>query len=192
MSSLPRVFENIQALPLAAVLLASPLCWADEPEQFRTRPDQLHIERSDTANWDLYLSGYAYHDRDTYSAKRRGTLNEKAWGGGFGYTQRNNSGNDESYYLMGIRDSNLNPQWMAGYAYQWIFPLKSRQSEIGLGLTGLVLKREDWFDGKPFPAVLPVASIGSQRVKLLATYVPHLSRHKGKGNILLFVGRIAF
>jgi palmitoyl transferase len=145
------------------------------------------------AKWDLYLSGYAYHHRGTYSDKRLKKLNEKAWGAGLGRTLRNARGNDESLYLMAIRDSNERPQWMAGYAYQWVQPVFSGGLEAGVGLTALLIKREDWFDGRPFPALLPVASLGPQHGKLLMTYVPRISvRGKGKGNVLLFAAKFSF
>jgi hypothetical protein len=151
-------------------------------------------ETKRNASWDLYLSGYAYHQRGTYSEKRLKKLNEKAWGGGLGRTMRNARGNDESFYLMAIRDSKERPQWMAGYAYQWVHPIFSGPLEAGVGLTALLIKREDWFNGRPFPALLPVASLGPERAKLVMTYVPRISVKggKGKGNVLLFAAKFSF
>jgi palmitoyl transferase len=142
--------------------------------------------------WDVYLSGHAHHFGGTYSKKQIDQLNENAWGGGFGRTRRNQSGNDESYYVMAIRDSLDHTQWMAGYAYQWVYPVLSNV-EAGVGLTALIIKRKDWFQGHPFPAVLPVASIGTQRVKIVASYVPPVSvKGKSKGNVMLLVVKISF
>jgi palmitoyl transferase len=138
-------------------------------------------------SWDVYLSGYAYHDRETYSRDQLRKMNENTWGGGLGRTRRTESGNDESFYVVGIRDSNQHPQWMAGYAYQWMFPVIRDKAEVGVGLTALLIRRHDWFDGRPFPALLPVASIGSINAQLIATYVPHLSIRKAKGNIILLM-----
>jgi palmitoyl transferase len=147
-----------------------------------------------SASWDLYLSGYAYHLRDTYSKERIKKLNEKAWGGGLGRTLRNGRGNDESLYVVAIRDSREHTQWMAGYAYQWIYPVVSEKVEVGVGVTVAAVKRDDWYSGHPFPAVLPVASIGTQDVKLVLTYVPRISSKggKGKGNVALFMAKISF
>lgn len=138
------------------------------------------------ARWDVYLSGYAWHDRDTYTQKQLNKMNENTWGGGIGRSIRNERGNDESIYLIGIRDSNQRPQFMAGYAYQWVFPVVSKY-EVSAGLTALLIRRHDWFDGRPFPAVLPVASFGTHKAQLTATYVPHLSMRKAKGNIVLLM-----
>jgi len=147
---------------------------------------------SDQGDWDLYLSGYAYHSRSTYSRKRIQRLNEKAWGIGFGKTLRNDSGNDESLYAIVIRDSLYKPQWAAGYTYEWIFPLAESGLEAGLGFTAAIMRRCDWANGNPFPAVLPVASFGTRKARVEMTFVPRLSTGKGKGNILLFVAKFNF
>jgi palmitoyl transferase len=146
----------------------------------------------DEGKWDIYLSGYAHHSRDTYSDRRIEKLNEQAWGFGFGKTFRNSAGNDESLYALVIRDSNRNLQWSAGYAYQWMFPLGASGLEAGAGLSAGLIQRRDWFDGVPFPAVLPVFSAGGRQLKLMGTYVPHLSTRKGKGDVLLLVLKYSF
>lgn len=138
------------------------------------------------ARWDVFLSGYAWHDRDTYTQKQLNKMNENTLGGGIGRSIRNERGNDEGVYVIRIRDSNERPQWMAGYVYQWVFPVVSKY-EVSAGLTALLIRRHDWFDGRPFPAVLPVASFGTHKAQLTATYVPHLSMRKGKGNIVLLM-----
>lgn len=143
-------------------------------------------------SWDLYLSGYAHHSRDTYSQKRLQKLNENAWGIGLGKTIRNERGNDESLYALVIRDSNRNHQWSAGYAHQWIFPLGSTGLEAGAGLSAGLLQRKDWFDGVPFPAVLPTFSLGSGAFKLMGTYVPRISTRKGKGDVLFLFAKYTF
>lgn len=147
---------------------------------------------ADRGSWDLYLSGYAHHGRDTYSHRRLQKLNEKAWGIGVGKTIRNEGGNDESLYALVIRDSNRNHQWSAGYAYQWIFPLGSTGLEAGAGLSAGLIQRKDWFDGVPFPAVLPMFSLGSRNFKLMGTYVPHMSTRKGKGDVLFLFAKYTF
>lgn len=147
---------------------------------------------TERGDWDLYLSGYAHHSRETYGERRVKKLNEKAWGAGFGKTLRNEKGNDETLYLMALRDSHRNLQVMGGYAYQWIYPLGQSGLEAGAGITGLLIHREDWFGGVPFPAVLPVASFGTRDIKLMATYVPKLSTRKGKGDVLLLFLKFEF
>jgi palmitoyl transferase len=174
-------------LPGAAAA-ADAMALPDNP--LRTAMESASDEPRDL-HWDVYMSGYAYHDRDTYTRKQLNKMNENSWGGGLGRTLRNASGNDESLYAIGIRDSNNRPQWMAGYAYQWVFPVVAKKFEVGAGLTGLVIRRHDWYDGRPFPAILPVASIGTRNAQLVATYVPHLSMRKAKGNIVLLMLRMS-
>jgi hypothetical protein len=149
-----------------------------------TKALNLNRDTPSSRRWDVYLSGYAHHDRDTYSEAQLHRMNETTWGGGFGRTVRDERGNDESLYVMAIRDSIYRPQWMAGYVYQWMFPVKSTNLEMGAGLTALVMRRSDWCNGHPFPAVLPVASIGARGAKLVATYIPRIPMSKAKGNIL--------
>jgi palmitoyl transferase len=171
---------------LGAALSSLPAL-ADEPMDIGDSFSKAINESRNTPSpkrWDVYLSGYAHHDRDTYSEAQLRKLNETTWGGGFGRTIRNERGNDESVYIMAIRDSINRPQWTAGYIYQWIFPVKSGSVEVGGGLTALVMRRSDWCNGHPFPAVLPVASIGMRNAKLVATYVPRIPLSKAKGNIL--------
>ncbi|HZW14143.1 MAG TPA: hypothetical protein VFF81_13250 [Noviherbaspirillum sp.] len=186
------------ALHLVCIVL---LCWAvyipaqseerKESSWWDSTKDSLH-DISEHGEWDLYLSGFSHHSRSTYDEKRVRNLNEKAWGGGFGKTLRNADGNEESLFGLVIRDSRENLQWSVGYAYQWIYPLLGSRLEVGAGISAMLMRREDWFEGVPFPALLPVASLGVKEAKLMATYVPRLSTRKGKGNVLLLFSRFEF
>jgi hypothetical protein len=158
-----------------------------------SRTLKLDIDAPKPTRWDVYLTGYSHHDRDTYTQAQLNKMNEMTWGGGLGRTLRNERGNDESLYVIGMRDSNEHAQWMAGYAYQWMFPLKFSQNnlEVGAGLSALIIRRQDWYEGRPFPAILPVFSVGTRSAQLLATYVPHLSARKKKGNIVSVMLRLS-
>ena len=159
----------------AASLLISPSSVAQETEQgiwAKTKATLTNI--AEEGRWDLYLSGYAYHGRDTYTEQRIKKLNEKAWGAGIGKTVRNEKGNDESLYFMAVRDSHMRAQWMAGYAYQWIRQINiGSHLEVGAGVTALLMRRSDWFGGVPFPAVLPIASIGTPNLRERAAFRPN-------------------
>ena len=137
----------------------------------------------------IMLSGYAHHGRNTYTPERIKELNELAWGIGFSSAIRDKKDNEESIYGMAISDSHFTPQLMAGYAYQWMKPLGDRY-EAGIGYTTLLISRTDYFRGVPFPGILPVASIGTRSTKLMAAYIPRVSRHKGNGDVLLLFARI--
>lgn len=180
---------------IVASFLISPPSFAQETE------DQGPFEKvgatfkniAKEGRWDLYLSGFAYHDRSTYTDSHIRKMNEKAWGGGIGKTIRNERGNNESLYFMVIRDSIRRPQWMTGYAYEWIHPIgASGKLEAGAGITALITRRSDWWGGKPIPGILPIASIGTQNAKLMATFLPRFAAPKGKGNVVLLFARIEF
>jgi palmitoyl transferase len=172
-------------------------------------PGPVSAQSTDTTGWwqrakdkvvsidqrgllDVYLSGYAYHGRSTYSAERISELNENVWGGGAGKTIHTPGGNLESIYFLAIYDSHYKPQIMAGYAYQWIQPIARTDIEAGAGLTALIVSRQDYFGGFPFPIVLPVASIGPDTAKVMLSYIPRLSKNKGNGDVLLAFLRFEF
>nr|WP_156226224.1 hypothetical protein [Herbaspirillum chlorophenolicum] len=145
--------------------------------------------------WDkgddaIYLSGVAHHGRGTYTKDKLDELNEHAWGLGYGKTLRNEKGNDESLYGFVIKDSHRHPQYMAGYAYEWVFPVAHTGLELGLGGTAMLMSRQDYFGGVPFPVPLPLASIGTKKAKVMFAYVPRLSSNKNNGDVLLIFGRI--
>jgi hypothetical protein len=171
----------LHTLPAAAASDDSSL-W----QQTKTRLGDIAGNGTDS----LYLSGWAHHGRDTYTREKLNELNEKSWGGGYGRTLRNASGNDESLYAMAISDSHKQPQIMAGYAYEWIWPIASTGLEAGLGYTGMLMSRQDYFGGVPFPIALPLASIGANGTKVMASYVPRLSHNKGNGDVLFMFLRV--
>lgn len=142
----------------------------------------------DEGNQSLMVAGHTHHGRNTYTPERIAELNENTWGLGFSKAIRNKNDNEESLFAMIISDSHYRPQPMAGYAYQWMKPLGDKV-EVGAGLTGLLISRTDYFHGFPFPAILPVGSIGSRGIKLMATYVPRFSKNKGNGDVLFMFAR---
>lgn len=142
----------------------------------------------DEGDLSLMVAGHTHHGRGTYTKERIAELNEHTWGMGFSKAIRTKEDNEESLYAMVISDSHFRPQPMAGYAYQWMRPLGDKV-EVGGGLTGVFISRTDYFGGFPFPVILPVASIGTRNTKLMATYVPRLSRNKGNGDVLFMFVR---
>ena len=135
------------------------------------------------------MSGLAHHGRHTYTPEKLAQLNEHAWGLGYGKTLRNDRGNDESLYAFVIKDSHDHPQYMAGYAYEWVYQIPHTPLELGGGYTAMLMSRQDYFNSVPFPIALPVASIGTKKVKLMFSYVPRFSG-KNNGDVLLVFGRI--
>src|SRR3954468_17557510 len=67
---------------------------------------------------DLYLTGYAYHDRNTYTPEKIASFNEEAWGGGLGTGLRNERGDYFGWYVMAFRDSHND--WTKALGWSWI------------------------------------------------------------------------
>lgn len=182
------IITLIPVLSLSTACAQEALETSDTPgwwQQTRNRLENI----ADNGAEEVYLSGYAYHGRDTYTAERIRELNEKAWGIGGGRTFRNADGNDESLYFFGIRDSHFKPQLMAGYAYEWVFSVPKSPIEVSAGYTAMLVSRQDYFGGFPFPLPLPIAGIGTKKGKLMFSYVPRLSGNKGNGDVLLIFAR---
>jgi palmitoyl transferase len=145
-------------------------------------------------DWDLYLSGYAHHGRSTYTAERLAILNEKAWGGGLGKRYVNEDGNTNIIYAVAASDSHFKPEYWVGYGWlaHWQ-PFERVGLRLGGGYTAFFTTRTDYAHYfAPVPGLLPLGEVAWDRVSIMATYVPRLSRNKGNGDVLFVFGRIAF
>ena len=169
----------------------APLAQAPAEEQpgWYERAKRKMTKIVDEGAMSINLSGIAHHGRGTYTPEKIAELNENAWGLGFTKAIRDEKDNEELAYAMIISDSHFKPQPMAGYAYQWMKPIAGN-IEVGAGYTYSLISRTDYFKGVPFPIALPVASIGTKNTKLMAAYVPRLSKNKGNGDVLLLFVRI--
>jgi hypothetical protein len=143
----------------------------------------------DKGNHAVYLSGHAHHGRSTYTKEKLAEFNENAWGLGYGKTYRNERNNDESLFALVIKDSHSHPQYMAGYAHEWVWKVPKTPVEVSLGGTLMLVSRQDYFKSFPFPVPLPLASIGVEKAKLMFAYVPRLSKNKNNGDVLLIFAR---
>ena len=137
---------------------------------------------------DLYLSGYAWHNRFTYSKEKIAHFNELALGGGMGKTYFDSNGNSHSLYAIGFSDSHSRFQPVVGYLYQHLFTI-TPNLKTGLGYTVLVTQRQDMFKHRPFPGILPWGSIQYKQAGIGATYIPG---SKGAGNVLYLIGRMSW
>ncbi len=179
------------ALAGAATLALAPAAHADDDQYSLWQSTKDHAATIwNQGESELYLSGVAHHGRSTYTPEKLNELNEHAWGLGYGKTLRNEKGDDESLYGFVIKDSHRHPQYMAGYAYEWVFPIAKTGLEVGLGGTAMLMSRQDYLNSVPFPVPLPLASIGTKKGKIMFAYVPRLSANKNNGDVLLIFGRI--
>lgn len=175
-------------------LVQSSLAYAiDECDLWRNWFKPVCIKQRTYKLWteghnELYLTGYAWHNRYTYSKERLDTYNELAWGGGLGKGYYDSKGNWHGLYAFAFLDSHKNIEPIAGYAYLKVFHL-SDDFNVGGGVTVFVTARPDLFHGNPFPGALPALSISFHRFSLGALYIPGAV---GAGNVLFLLGKYRF
>jgi palmitoyl transferase len=142
-----------------------------------------------TGDTELYIPFLTHHMRFNYDADLIDQYNEFPAGIGLGKGRYNNHGNWEGLYAMGFLDSHSKPSFMAGYA--WVPSWRLTENiKAGVGVTGFLMSRRDYFSGVPFPGILPVASISYKQLAIQATYVPSTGRNNG--NVLFMWGKWTF
>jgi palmitoyl transferase len=150
------------------------------------RPVCQEIQRIWTkGNNEVYLSGYAWHNRYTYTKERLQHYNEAAWGGGLGKSYYDEKGDWHGLYAVAFLDSHKNVEPIAGYAFLKMAHFTSNL-KAGLGVSAFITQRPDIFNGIPFPGILPWASISYRRLSISGTYVPGAV---GAGNVLFLVAK---
>lgn len=137
---------------------------------------------------ELYVSGYAWHNRFIYTEERIRRYNELAWGGGLGKGLMDERGNWHGLYAIGFLDSHSHVQPVAGYAYLKMFTLKEA-IKAGIGYSVLVTSRTDINHNIPFPGAVPWAALMINKITIAATYIPGNSSN---GNVLYLFGKYTF
>lgn len=148
------------------------------------RLDQIWTEGGN----DLYVSGYSWHNRATYSREKINGFNELAWGAGYGRSLYDEDGDWQGLYGMAFLDSHSKVQPIAGYGFLKVAQV-SPHFRLGAGYTVFLTARHDIFNYVPFPGILPLVSAGYKDAMLYATYIPGAS---GAGNVLYMFGRWHF
>ncbi|WP_423202721.1 lipid IV(A) palmitoyltransferase PagP [Legionella nagasakiensis] len=137
---------------------------------------------------ELYLTGYAWHNRYTYSKEKIDSYNEAAWGGGLGKSYYDQDGDWHGLYAFAFLDSHKNIEPIAGYAFLKTAHL-NENIKIGAGVTLFITARSDIFNNIPFPGALPVLSLTYRKASLGALYIPGA---QGAGNVLFLLGKYRF
>lgn len=137
---------------------------------------------------ELYISGYAWHNRYTYSREKIQSYNEQAWGGGLGKGLFDEKNNWHGLYAIAFQDSHRNIEPAAGYAYLKVLTM-SQDFKAGLGYSILLTAREDINHYIPFPGILPWASIFYKKTAIAATYIPGFNKN---GNVLYLLAKYTF
>jgi palmitoyl transferase len=169
------------ALPLTAQACGDVPAWA---QSACNRLDQVWNQGSD----ELYLSGYAWHNRAAYSADKIKSFRQESWGGGWGKGLYDQDGDWHGLYAMAFLDSHGHVEPIAGYGYQSIAHV-GQNLRFGIGYTAFLTARQDILHYIPFPAALPLASVGYRKATFYATYIPG---GKGNGNVLFMFGKWSF
>ncbi len=121
---------------------------------------------------DLYLPVITWHNRFTYDKEKTDKYNERPWGGGYGISRYDEKGNWNGIYFMAFKDSHNKWEPIGGYGWEKIWtPAQDKNFRLGLGYTAAVTARDD-YKYIPIPIVLPLASVGYDRLTFQATYIP--------------------
>ncbi len=118
---------------------------------------------------DLYLSGRYWHTPWGFTSEDRARYDDWALGGGYGRTLTDEKDNQRLLYAMVVQDSFEHPMYLAGYGWlaRWKVggPLRG-----GAGYSIVILSNGTATSYIPFPAPVPLASFGTDRIALYGTY----------------------
>jgi lipid IVA palmitoyltransferase len=139
----------------------------------------------------LYLSGYTWHDPHTYTQEKLEDFNDRAWGGGYGWSKAAANGDNFGWYALIFRDSHF--QYTKAVGWSWITYWPERSDfAVGLGYTAFLASRPDIASNWPFPAALPLASIKYKGFEVLGTFIPKLNAGINHGDVAYFFARYRF
>jgi palmitoyl transferase len=141
-------------------------------------------------NNELYVTGYAWHNRYTYPKDRIDSYNERAYGGGLGKGLYDENGNWHGLSAFAFLDSHKNIQPVAGYAFIKMHHF-DKKTHAGAGYSILITQRPDIYHGIPFPGALPWVFFGYDKAMLCLTYIPGLKNHP-VGNVLFLFAKWTF
>jgi hypothetical protein len=121
--------------------------------------------------WSLLINGKAIHLDEPAGSD----LNEDNWGAGVQYDFNMTKGKWVPFIsASGFKDSNGNPSYYAGGGTVRRFSFGEEKSSVHLdaGVVAFLMIRKDFMGGDPFPGVLPIISLGTDRVAVNVTYIP--------------------
>ncbi|MFD3239116.1 lipid IV(A) palmitoyltransferase PagP [Rahnella perminowiae] len=134
--------------------------------------DKVSTTWNDSDSQDLYLPVITWHNRLTYDKEKTDKYNERPWGGGYGISRYDEKGNWNGIYLMAFKDSHNKWEPIGGYGWEKIWtPAEDKNFRLGLGYSAAVTARDD-YKYIPIPIVLPLASVGYNKLTFQATYIP--------------------
>jgi len=116
----------------------------------------------------LVINGRSFHLDEPAGVN----YNETNTGGGLQYDFDGNGDNVYPYINFGgFKDSFKNNSYYAGGGIAKRFRA-DKTIHVDFGITAFLMTRKDRNDNKPFPGLLPMMTIGTDRVGISVTYVP--------------------
>jgi hypothetical protein len=119
-------------------------------------------------SWDVVLNGRSVHMNATHE------WNEDNRGLGFEHEFPTSSRWVKGALANAFEDSVGDPSYMAGGSLKRRFFLRSDDFYVDLGGVAFLMTREQVNGNRPFPGVLPAATIGFRRVAVNLTYMPEV------------------
>jgi palmitoyl transferase len=104
-------------------------------------------------------------------------------------SRQNEAENQEDVFFLVFRDSHGDAQFNLGYAWRTYWGERDKL-QFGLGFSALIVQRPDIWNGVPFPAALPLATLRHDNVEVLSAYVPKLNGGINHGSVLFIFGKI--
>jgi len=142
------------------------------PQMWDTFKDNVSSTWNDSDSQDIYLPVITWHNRLAYDKEKTDRYNERPWGGGYGISRYDEKGNWNGIYFMAFKDSHNKWQPIGGYGWEKIWqPMNDKDFRLGLGYTAAVTAPDD-YKYIPIPIVLPLASVGYNKLTFQATYIP--------------------
>jgi hypothetical protein len=183
----------------AAMLVAAPLqASASEaaPEGNFVMRALLAADREGTRVWrdgatGLYFPLYTRHGRSSYTPEKLATFNEFTWGLGYHRTLRDEGGHYRSVFAMGLSDSHRDLQLQVGYSYEHVW-YRIGPLELRAGLSALLFRREDIYNGVPFPGLLPLFGAGTRNFDVKLTHIPRVSKNLNNGDVTFIMVSYTF
>jgi palmitoyl transferase len=125
------------------------------------------------ASSHMIVNGRSYHMQQPRSGKK---LNENNYGTGYQYEFARSYGAKWVPFISGsaFSDSFNNLSYYVGAGESRRFYL-TRGWHFDIGYFGFLMARKDINDYQPFPGVLPVASLGTNKISLNMTYIPKVN-----------------
>jgi palmitoyl transferase len=136
------------------------------------------------------VSGYSWHLPWTWTAERRRAENDMGVGRRPGAHRRPPDGGSESVFFLVFEDSHRQAQFNVGYAWRTYWGEREK-IQGGLGFTAMIIQRPDIAGGWPVPVLLPLATVRSQKVEVLSTYIPKFGGGVNHGSVLYLFGKIS-